>query len=47
MERKVTLSRSAYDAVIFDMDRVITKTAKVHFKALKQIFDEHQGRTKW
>jgi beta-phosphoglucomutase-like phosphatase (HAD superfamily) len=41
MEGKLTISRSAYDAVIFDMDGVITKTAKVHFKAWKQMFDEY------
>ncbi len=37
----ITLSRSAYDAVIFDMDGVVTKTARVHFKAWKKLFDEY------
>jgi beta-phosphoglucomutase family hydrolase len=30
---------AALDAVIFDMDGVITKTAKVHFAAWKELFD--------
>ncbi len=35
----LVLSRSKYDAVIFDLDGVITKTAKVHSKAWKRLFD--------
>lgn len=38
-EKHITISRSDYDAVIFDMDGVITKTAKVHFRAWKKMFD--------
>ena len=41
MERNVNLSRSDYDAVIFDLDGVITKTAKVHSRAWKKMFDEY------
>jgi len=41
MEPTVTLSKSAYDAVIFDLDGVITKTAKVHSKVWKRMFDEY------
>jgi trehalose 6-phosphate phosphatase len=41
MEQKVTLSKSDYDAVIFDLDGVITKTAKVHSKAWKRMFDDY------
>jgi trehalose 6-phosphate phosphatase len=41
MERKVTLSRSEYDAAIFDMDGVVTRTAKVHLRAWKQMFDDY------
>jgi alpha,alpha-trehalase len=37
----ITLSRSAYNAVIFDMDGVVTKTARIHFKAWKRLFDEY------
>ena len=33
-------SRVAYDAVIFDMDGVVTDTALVHARAWKQLFDE-------
>ena len=41
MEQKVTLSRSNYDAVIFDLDGVITRTAKVHARAWKRMFDDY------
>lgn len=41
MEPKVTLSKSDYDAAIFDLDGVITRTAKVHFRAWKRLFDEY------
>lgn len=34
------LSRSRFDAVIFDMDGVVTRTAKVHASAWKEMFDE-------
>ncbi len=37
---KKILSRDRYDAVIFDLDGVITDTAKVHFAAWKEVFDE-------
>jgi trehalose 6-phosphate phosphatase len=40
-ETVVTLSRAAYDAVIFDLDGVITKTAGVHSRAWKRLFDEY------
>jgi trehalose 6-phosphate phosphatase len=40
MEPNLTLSRSDYDAVIFDLDGVITKTAKVHSRAWKRLFDQ-------
>ncbi|WP_237023380.1 HAD family hydrolase [Lacunisphaera limnophila] len=34
----------AFDAVIFDMDGVITDTASVHSRAWKHMFDEHLAR---
>ena len=34
------LSRTRYDAVIFDLDGVITRTAKLHARAWKHAFDE-------
>jgi len=37
----LVLSRSDYDAAIFDLDGVITKTAKVHSRAWKRLFDEY------
>jgi alpha,alpha-trehalase len=38
-EPTVTLSRAALDAVIFDMDGVVTRTATVHAAAWKRLFD--------
>ena len=35
----VTLSARDYDAVLFDLDGVLTKTAQVHSAAWKQLFD--------
>ena len=34
-----TLSPRDYDAVLFDMDGVLTQTASVHATAWKQLFD--------
>jgi beta-phosphoglucomutase family hydrolase len=36
----VTLSPRDYDAALFDLDGVLTKTASVHAAAWKQLFDE-------
>jgi beta-phosphoglucomutase family hydrolase len=36
----VLLSRKYYDAVLFDLDGVVTRTAEVHAAAWKQVFDE-------
>jgi alpha,alpha-trehalase len=41
----IALSRSEYDAVIFDMDGVVTKTAGVHAAAWKTLFDEYREET--
>ncbi|MFO8090266.1 MAG: trehalose-phosphatase [Desulfatiglandaceae bacterium] len=50
-QKKIILSRSDYDAVIFDLDGVVTRTAKVHFIAWKRLFDEyiekHTKSDKW
>ncbi len=35
----VNLSSRDYDAVLFDLDGVLTKTAKVHAAAWKKLFD--------
>ena len=35
----VTLSPRDYDAVVFDLDGVLTQTATVHAVAWKQLFD--------
>ncbi|MBU4241111.1 MAG: trehalose-phosphatase [Actinobacteria bacterium] len=35
-----TISRSRYDAIIFDLDGVIAKTASVHAAAWKKMFDQ-------
>ena len=36
----ITLSPQDYDAVLFDLDGVLTKTASVHAAAWKKLFDE-------
>lgn len=47
MSDSTTLSRGDYDALIFDLDGVITDTAQTHRKAWKEVFDqvleEHLG----
>lgn len=35
-----TISKAAFDAVIFDLDGVVTDTATVHAEAWKRMFDE-------
>ncbi len=40
----IALKRSAYDAVVFDLDGVVTRTAEVHARAWKKMFDEYFGR---
>ena len=40
----VNLSLQDYDAFIFDLDGVITKTAKVHAAVWKKMFDEYLKR---
>jgi beta-phosphoglucomutase family hydrolase len=39
-----TLDRSRFDAVIFDLDGVVTRTAQVHAAAWKHLFDEYFQR---
>jgi len=36
----VTISRRQFDAVIFDLDGVLTDTARVHAAAWKTVFDQ-------
>jgi alpha,alpha-trehalase len=38
------MNKNAYDAVLFDLDGVVTKTAKVHAAAWKRMFDEFLER---
>jgi alpha,alpha-trehalase len=38
---KATITRTAYDAVIFDLDGVVTQTAAVHAAAWKRLFDAY------
>lgn len=40
MNSPVTLSRDAYDAVVFDLDGVLTQTARLHAAAWKRMFDD-------
>src|SRR4029453_16927544 len=35
------VSREQYDAVLFDLDGVVTDTASLHAKCWKQMFDEY------
>ncbi len=43
-ERKRTISRDRYDAVLLDLDGVITDTANLHAACWKQMFDEYLQR---
>ena len=36
-----TISRNKYDAVLFDLDGVVTDTANIHATCWKQMFDEY------
>ena len=38
------VTKEKYDAVLFDLDGVVTKTAKVHAASWKQLFDEYLER---
>lgn len=40
-EHKYAITRDQYDAVLFDLDGVITDTAGVHAACWKQMFDEY------
>jgi alpha,alpha-trehalase len=40
MTSSVSLSRERFDAVIFDLDGVVTRTADVHAAAWKRLFDD-------
>ena len=35
-----TINIADYDAVLFDMDGVVTRTEDIHAAAWKQVFDE-------
>jgi beta-phosphoglucomutase family hydrolase len=43
-ESLVAIAAARFDAVIFDLDGVITDTARVHFSAWKRLFDEQLVR---
>ena len=40
-KRKSAINRDRYDAVLFDLDGVITNTAKIHAACWKKMFDEY------
>src|SRR5215469_15450421 len=47
MSRKTALIPSHFDAVAFDLDGVVTDTARIHFQAWQQTFDAlFEGRTR-
>ena len=35
------IRKNTFDAVIFDMDGVVTRTARLHAAAWKKLFDEY------
>lgn len=41
---KTSVNRGDFDAVIFDLDGVVTRTASVHARAWKQVFDDFLRR---
>ncbi|MCF6158874.1 MAG: trehalose-phosphatase [wastewater metagenome] len=43
-KRELVISRTDFDAVIFDLDGVVTDTASVHAKAWKKLFDDFLSR---
>ena len=45
-ESKRAISRDQYDAVLLDLDGVITDTASVHAACWKQMFDEYLQKTR-
>ncbi len=42
---KLFIDPEKYDAVLFDLDGVVTKTADIHAKAWKILFDEYLNKT--
>jgi beta-phosphoglucomutase family hydrolase len=42
-DHRVTISRGDFDAAMFDMDGVVTRTADMHAAAWKQLFDEYRA----
>jgi len=38
---RITITRNQFDAVLFDLDGVITDTANLHAASWKQMFDEY------
>lgn len=43
MNNNVMITRARFDAVIFDLDGVVTRTARVHAAAWKQLFDDYRA----
>jgi len=41
-ESRVHICKARFDAVIFDLDGVVTRTARVHAAAWKELFDEYR-----
>lgn len=41
---KTAIDRTQFDAVIFDLDGVVTRTARVHAAAWKELFDEYRAK---
>ena len=46
-EHDVNIESGSFDAILFDLDGVVTRTAKVHAESWKHLFDEYlQQRSK-
>ena len=43
---RLTINPELYDAVLFDMDGVVTRTAETHARAWKKLFDEYLEKKK-
>ncbi len=41
INKEYIINSDLYDAVLFDLDGVVTKTAKTHAKAWKKLFDNY------
>ena len=43
-QEKLTVTTKEYDAIVFDLDGVITQTADIHARAWKRMFDDYYAK---